>query len=501
VKPDVRAPTARVDAANRAATREPSSAGYINAVQVYPWTEGALYRLYTAPERVSDIALQPGEKLIAVSAGDTVRWVIGDTTSGAGEEARVHVLVKPFAPGLGTNMVITTDRRAYHVALESTDATAMAAISWTYPQDRLLALQRQNVQAEAAKPIADNVAVTNLRFRYAISGDSPPWRPVRAWDDGAKVYIEFPGRLDQGEAPPLFVVGPLGDSQLVNYRVSDNHYIVDRLFAAAELRLGENPQQVVRISRTDGSAGGRGHDADACRSGRHARGRGPSPEPPPRPARSAGPARRATSHRAVQARRHHRRRGRRRAGLAGGAWLALSPKALHLVKTNEQAISDRRTPADAVANLPGDYSKVAATPATMIPPLGPPLPGDLGRPALERQRQLEAGDAQRQAIPSQSPPAMTPEQQAAQAERQRIAAQAHQAREAGRHGSVIGSRRRGGDNALAAPVLGDRHFAQTAATDQPALAKLASWPSTPSATRTTSNANSISWARRRGRAA
>ena len=251
---DAGLPTARVEAANRAATREPSSAGYINAVQVYPWTEGALYRLYAAPERVSDIALQPGEKLVAVSAGDTVRWVIGDTSSGAGADARVHVLVKPFAPGLLTNMVITTDRRAYHLALESTDRTAMAAISWTYPQDRLVALQRQNVRAEQARPLAEGVALTNLRFRYAITGDNPPWRPVRAWDDGNKVYIEFPARLDQGEAPPLFVVGPLGQSQLVNYRVSGNHYIVDRLFGAAELRLGENPQAVVRISRTDGQA-------------------------------------------------------------------------------------------------------------------------------------------------------------------------------------------------------------------------------------------------------
>lgn len=251
---DTGLPTARVEAANRAAMREPSSAGYINAVQVYPWTEGALYRLYAAPERVSDIALQPGEKLVAVSAGDTVRWVIGDTSSGADEDTRVHVLVKPFAPGLVTNMVITTDRRAYHLALESTDKTAMAAISWTYPQDRLVTLQRQNIRAEQAKPIADSVALTNLKFRYTITGDNPPWRPVRAWDDGNKVYIEFPARLDQGEAPPLFVVGPLGQSQLVNYRVSGNHYIVDRLFGAAELRLGENPQAVVRISRSDGQA-------------------------------------------------------------------------------------------------------------------------------------------------------------------------------------------------------------------------------------------------------
>src|SRR3546814_16873169 len=96
-----------------AATKEPSSSGYINAVQVYPWTEGALYRLYAAPERVSDIALQPGEQLVAVSAGDTVRWIIGDTSSGAGEGARVHVLVKPFATGLSPHLVITTARAAY----------------------------------------------------------------------------------------------------------------------------------------------------------------------------------------------------------------------------------------------------------------------------------------------------------------------------------------------------------------------------------------------------
>jgi type IV secretion system protein VirB9 len=75
---------------------------------------------------------------------------------------------------------------------------------------------------------------------------------VRVFDDTHKVYIQFPARLDQGEAPPLFVVGPDGDNQLVNYRVRGRYYIIDRLFAAAELRLGEAPQQVVRITRTDG---------------------------------------------------------------------------------------------------------------------------------------------------------------------------------------------------------------------------------------------------------
>lgn len=251
VPSDGRSPTTRVDAANAAALQEPTIHGYINAVQVYPYVEGALYRLFAAPEQVSDITLEVGESLVAVSAGDTVRWVVGNTTSGNADGARVHVLVKPFAPNLKTNMVITTDRRTYHLALESTDTTAMAALSWTYPEDQLIALKAQNEKADAAAPVASGLTLEDLHFRYAITGNNPPWRPVRAFDDGSKVYIEFPARIDQGEAPPLFVVGPNGDNELVNYRVRRNYYIVDRLFAAAELRLGQDPQQVVRISRND----------------------------------------------------------------------------------------------------------------------------------------------------------------------------------------------------------------------------------------------------------
>ena len=71
-------------------------------------------------------------------------------------------------------------------------------------------------------------------YRYAIEGDNPPWRPVNAYDDGRKVYIEFSPGIVQGEMPPLFVIGPEGRPELVNYRTYGNVLIVDRLFAAAE---------------------------------------------------------------------------------------------------------------------------------------------------------------------------------------------------------------------------------------------------------------------------
>jgi type IV secretion system protein VirB9 len=248
---------AQVGAANRAATREPVSAGFVNAIQVYPYADGTLYRLYAAPERVTDIALQAGEAITSVAAGDTVRWTVGDTTSGSGEGRRVHILVKPFSAGLRTNLIVTTDRRVYHLELESRPAAAMAAISWTYPADELIALRRSQEAAAAAAPIAGGLAVESLNFNYAISGNRPAWRPLRAFDDGRQTFIEFPPSIAVGEAPPLFVVGENGEAQLVNYRMAGHYYVVDRLFGAAELRLGERRQQVVRIVRAEGSSGRR----------------------------------------------------------------------------------------------------------------------------------------------------------------------------------------------------------------------------------------------------
>lgn len=245
-------PLSRVDQANLAATKEPVKQGYVNAIQVYPFSQGALYKLYAAVNQVSDVSLQPGEKLVSVSTGDTVRWIVGDTTSGDGTLQQVHVLVKPIAGDLKTNLVITTERRTYHLELESNETTYMSSLSWTYPEDELIAIRKKNEGALASEalPIEGAANFENLNFRYRIDG-AGPFAPARVFDDGQKVYIQFPGSLPQGEAPPLFVQGSEGKPALVNYRVKGNTYIVDRLFAVAELRLGAKPQTIIRIIRTD----------------------------------------------------------------------------------------------------------------------------------------------------------------------------------------------------------------------------------------------------------
>ena len=244
-------PRDRVGAAMEAARMQPERTGFINAIQVFPYTEGALYQVYAKPGQVTDIALQEGEQLVGsgpVASGDTVRWMIGDTVSGSGPLARVHILVKPVRPDITTNLVINTDRRTYHLELRANPSVYMASVSWTYPQDELIALRRTRAEAIGAAPVAAGMDLSTLNFRYAIEGDRTDWRPLRAFDDGVRVFIEFPETIAQGELPPLFLIGAKGEAELVNYRVSGRYMIVDRLFARAELRLGgRRGQQTVRI--------------------------------------------------------------------------------------------------------------------------------------------------------------------------------------------------------------------------------------------------------------
>ena len=250
--PEAGDPAARVARANAAARVQPTGSAYANAAQIYPYAEGALFQVYTAPGRITDITLEEGETLSGtgpVAAGDTVRWIIGDTESGSGASRRVHILVKPTQANLQTNLVINTNRRTYHLELRATPATYMASVAWRYPADEAVA-----AAANVERYAAPTVAIEQLNFNYKISGDRPSWRPVRVFDDGRQTFIEFAPSVTQGELPPLFVGGADGKAaDLVNYRVSGQRMVVDRLFTRAELRLGDRRgQKRVRIERGAG---------------------------------------------------------------------------------------------------------------------------------------------------------------------------------------------------------------------------------------------------------
>lgn len=135
------------------------------------------------------------------------------------------------------------------------------------------------------------------------------------------------------------------------------------------------------------------------------------------------------------------------ASLIAVTWMALRPTVFRQVVQEEELSQPARPSTDALNGLPASYGEV--------PRLGPPLPGDLGRPILERQRQLAAE--------TQSPVPPDPAAQAAAAERERALAERKAARESALLVSGSG----------ATPATGEQSAPATATVAPVAAAKLA----------------------------
>lgn len=250
--------------ANAAARAWPSPAAYINSALFYDFEPGRIYTIQTSPRFLTTIQLRAGERLIAKAAGDTVRWVLGETVAGAGESAQVTIFVKPIRPGLRTNIVLTTDQRTYLIdASSNAQASYTSVLAWNYPQDEAREAQGGSGLQAAVRAAPPQAACTTstltqdrLNFRYRIDPRgrrAPDWTPVRVFDDGQKTCIEFPADLATRAAPPLFLLGAKDRPELINYRQAGVYYVVDRLIDRAELRLGEKRQDIVRITRQGGA--------------------------------------------------------------------------------------------------------------------------------------------------------------------------------------------------------------------------------------------------------
>jgi len=219
----------------------------------FVFADEAVFPVIAMPGRITDIILQPGETLVGsgpVAAGDTARWVIGDTISGAGEQRRVHVMIKPTAANLATNLIINTDRRTYHLELRASSRTWLSQVSWRYEDGSVPVVVPAPPAPLLVVPVV-NAPTGPLNLAYRISGDHPHWRPARVFDDGRRVFIEFAPSIDLSDLPPLYRVGPDGKTaELINYHVEARRLVVDRLFDRGELRLGGKRQaQAVRLTR------------------------------------------------------------------------------------------------------------------------------------------------------------------------------------------------------------------------------------------------------------
>ncbi len=266
--PKVSTPTEAVDQARRESTQQPTPDGFINAVQVYQYEPGLVYEVITSPGFVTALRLRPGEELLDLAAGDTTRWVVQTIEAGTQNESapidstrfddagikeitRTSVLLKPRRPLLQTNLVIATNERTYLIDARSVEAaTYHSVVEWTYPVSELVA-RRRAAAMQPPEPRPNSTPSTTLRnYAYVVKvppGTAPSFTPVSVYDDGARLYLKFSGRVDTTQRPPLFALGKDGSVRMINYIIENDCYIIPELLERLELKLGNDHVVIERV--------------------------------------------------------------------------------------------------------------------------------------------------------------------------------------------------------------------------------------------------------------
>jgi P-type conjugative transfer protein TrbG len=214
---------------------------------VYAYGSG-LPTVVCAPLRVCMVELQAGERLVGEPhIGDSVRWNISPALFGKGDTSTTVIVIKPQETALDTNLLLTTDRRAYYMRLVSKSEDYIARVAFAYPDDEIADqrwkdhLARQEQEQREATRIAEfspAATIESMNFNYSIKGGSENIRPLQVFDDGQKTYIRMNPDVQHREAPVLVVVGSDDKPEMLNYRVKGDMYIADRLFERAQLVLG-----------------------------------------------------------------------------------------------------------------------------------------------------------------------------------------------------------------------------------------------------------------------
>lgn len=209
--------------------------------------------------QVCDVSLQTGEQVNSINLGDSARWIIEPAITGVGASEVQHLIIKPLDVGLETSLVVTTDRRTYHIKLRSHRTEYMPQIAFTYPEDaaaKFLAMQASQKKERTENTIPQTGEyLGDLTFDYSIKGNAD-WKPVRVFNDGRKTIIQMPKSVEHGEAPSLLVVrrgaGLFGKAEnvIINYRLQGDRYIVDSVFDKAILIVGVgSAQEKITIER------------------------------------------------------------------------------------------------------------------------------------------------------------------------------------------------------------------------------------------------------------
>lgn len=212
-----------------------------HSTMTFRYTETQLYKIYCRAGYLTDIQLHKGESINFVGGGDSSSWSV--TSAVVGDTA--HLYIKPVVETGTTNLIITTNKRSYQLILEAGD-WYNPMVRWTYDEEALQnSLLRQKKDEQT---VTDNLAVSydQLNFNYSVKKNTAQAKPIMIFDDTEKTIIKF--KHAPKNAPAIFVKEPGRKGvNMVNFKIKDNCYILDRIADTVELRY--NDYEITTIAR------------------------------------------------------------------------------------------------------------------------------------------------------------------------------------------------------------------------------------------------------------
>lgn len=190
-----------------------------------------------APLHICVVTLMPGEKINNLSIGDSVRWLV--QTSQAGDSP--IVIIKPTEAGIGTNLVVSTNRqRVYYLILESSATKYQPQVGF-YDAAEMTTHFNHNENEELSRSLAPGkIDPANLDFNFSCdSSGGDDFMPSRVFSGNGHLYLQMPASMKNGDAPAIFNIST-GSTELINHRYdpTKGYFVVDGTPSKLKLIVG-----------------------------------------------------------------------------------------------------------------------------------------------------------------------------------------------------------------------------------------------------------------------
>ncbi len=174
-----------------------------------------------------------GETFVNLAAGDNKALDVGYEAN--------HLVIKPLAEKVATNITVITNRRVYQFDYSATAAKPNPALGnviyslrFIYPQDEAKKAAEQLEQERTNQRLAGQGPQRPRNANYWACGSSAI-RPVSAYDDGVQTRLRFAAH---SEFPAMYVKNDDDSESLLNFTVEGEDVVIHRVSHRFVLRRG-----------------------------------------------------------------------------------------------------------------------------------------------------------------------------------------------------------------------------------------------------------------------